>query len=180
VIHDLPRRIVQARAGGRVERAHGIPHIGSYSNAGHSWGVAMLMMQIWPEHFPRLAGHCISHDVPEAWSGDMPAPMGRYAGIKHHVSRIESLLQNDLGLPDEHELEEEDLAMLKACDRLEFWLWTREQELMGNQMVSESRRETERFFLETPLPDRAQTLFLHLVDHPLLPRQAGVIKELCE
>ena len=69
------RNIIQSRCGGRVERCHVIPHLGSYSNASHSWGVAMLMHYLWPKDFPRLAIYCLSHDIPEAWTGDIPAPV---------------------------------------------------------------------------------------------------------
>lgn len=173
--------LIQSRAGGRVERCHGIPHQGSYNNAAHSWGVAMLMHYLWPEDFPRLALVCLAHDVPEAWVGDVPAPTMRYVpGLKDSLARMEDRLLTSYGLPTESGLSEEDHAKLKACDRLEFYLWCREQEALGNQFASEGRREVERFFQEVPLPRRAREMFDRLLARPhVLPRQAGVIKELC-
>lgn len=179
--NEVGRALVQSRSGGRVERCHGIPHQGSYSNAAHSWGVAMLMHYLWPEDFPRLALHCLSHDVPESWVGDIPAPTGRYVpGFKDSVSVLETKINKSIGLPAEHELDEADYLKLKACDRLEFWLWSREQLLLGNRFAEEGLKEIERYFVEAPLPDRAQLLFKALQGRELLPRQAGVIKELCE
>lgn len=181
---ELLRRVVQARLGGKVERAHGIPHLGSYSNAAHSWGVAMLMLQLWPEDFPRLAGACLCHDVPEAWTGDVPAPTGRYVpGLKDGLGALEQRIFRNLNLPSERELNPEDYTKLKACDSLELWLWCTDQRLAGNLFVEETRQELERYYQESPLPDRAQRFYENARDGDrlrLLPKQAGVIKELVE
>lgn len=177
---ETARRVVQARSGGRVERCHGLYHQGSYSNAMHQWGVAMLMHALWPEDFPRLALVCLSHDVPESWVGDIPAPTCRYANIKHKLDPIEAAINRDLGLPVESELDPEDFNKLKACDRLEFWMWSVEQVLMGNQMVIDGITEVERFFTESPglLPGPAFELFQFLKRdyQQLIPTQAAVVK----
>lgn len=181
---DMARNIIQARSGGRVERCHGLFHVGSYSNATHQWGVAMLMWYIWPEDFPRLAIHCLTHDVPEAWVGDIPAPTGRYVpGLSTSLKAIETALNHKIGLPGEHDLNEEDFAKLKACDRLEFWLWSMEQvHLLGNKFAAEGLEEIERYFTEVKLPERADWVYKFLkAQHGgsakgLLPIQAGVMK----
>lgn len=178
---EIARRVVQSRAGGAVERCHGIPHLRSYSNARHSWGVAMLMYYLWPKDFPRLAAACLGHDVPEAWVGDVPAPTCRYVpGLKDELGVLEGKINISLGLPDEHALSDEDLAKLKACDRLDFWIWCREEESVGNQFVTEARIEVERFFTEVPLPQEADALFRELKNRPrgVVPIQAAVIKDL--
>lgn len=178
----LATRVVQTRSGGRVERCHGIPHQGSYNNAAHSWGVAMLLHAIWPEDFGRLALNCLSHDVAEAWVGDVPAPTMRYVpGLRQQLGALEGRLCEALGLPREDAMAPEDHAKLKACDRLEFWLWCREQRLMGNSFAAEAQEELERYLIETPLPARAQLLFIALRDraNSVLPTQQGVMKELC-
>lgn len=168
--------IVQCRSGGRVERCHGLPHLGTYSNATHQWGVAMLMHYIWPDDFPRLALVCLSHDVPEAWVGDIPAPTCRYAlGLKDTLNVVEGNINKDMLLPAEHELEGTDYAKLKCCDRLEFWLWCCEQELYGNMFAKEGKKEIERYFQEVPLLPEAQEVYEELRASDLLPIQAGVI-----
>lgn len=177
---DMLENIVAARAGGRVERAHGIYHHGSYSNAAHQWGVAMLMHALWPEDFPRLALHCLSHDVPEAWVGDVPSPTMRYVpGLKEQLGVYEREINLGLGLPAEQDLPEEDYNKLKACDRLELYLWALEQRMVGNLFVEGTIIELERFFVERPLPERAHELYLEArSSYNLPPTQAGVMKEL--
>jgi hypothetical protein len=175
---ELADHIVQCRSGGRVERCHGLPHLGTYNNATHQWGVAMLMHYIWPDDFPRLALQCLTHDVAEAWVGDIPAPTCRYApGLKDTLGTIETNINHSLLLPAENELEPDDYAKLKACDRLEFWLWCCEQELYGNLFAVEGKKEIERYFVEVPLPEAAQTVYQELRSHSLLPTQAGVMKK---
>lgn len=172
--------IVQSRSGGKVERCHGLPHFGSYSNAMHQWGVAMLMHYIWPDDFPRLALVCLSHDVPEAWVGDIPAPTCRYTpGLKASLSGMEGKINKSILLPAEDELAPDDYAKLKCCDRLEFWLWCCEQELYGNLFAREGKKEIERYFAEVPLLPEAQLVYDELRASDLLPVQAAVIKNLC-
>lgn len=177
----LAQCIIQSRSGGKVERCHGIPHHGTYSNAAHQWGVAMLMHYLWPADFPRLALACLTHDVPEAWVGDIPAPTCRYMpGLKDGLNNIESAINQNMLLPAEHELEASDYAKLKCCDRLEFWIWSCEQELFGNLFAQEGRKEIERYFVEVPLLPEAQVLYETMKSMDLLPTQSGVIKRAFE
>jgi hypothetical protein len=183
-VSETFRRIRQTRAGGRTERCHGIPHQGSYSNAQHQWGVAMLMHALWPEDFPRLALHCLSHDVPEAWVGDMPATTKRYSpGMREQLTSLEDRIQRDLGLPEDASLGEDDAEKVRSCDHLELYIWGREQSLMGNKFVHEMLRELEKFFEERPFrfPEAAglYELLLDAPDLALLPAQARVIRDLC-
>lgn len=173
------RQIVQSRLGGKVERCHAVPHQGSYSNAAHMWGVAMLMHYLWPEDFPRLAIHCIAHDVPEGWVGDVPATVTNHCNtVREALAVMEHAICEDLGLPNEAELEPEDHAKLKACDRLELYLWCVEQLTLGNVYAAEPIKELDRLWEEHPLPSPADELWSKLRDTPAIPRQAGVVKEL--
>lgn len=173
--------VVQSRLGGKVQRCHGIPHNGSYSVAEHSWGVAMLLWYIFPEHFTRLVPYALSHDVPEAWVGDVPAPTMRYVpGLREALSGLEGMLNHRIGLPAENELSGEEHAVLKACDRLELYLWAMEQTLMGNQFAYGCMEELERYAKESPFPGKAFLFFEKLRTVSVLPKQAGVIKETIE
>lgn len=173
----IAHAIIQCRSGGKVERCHGLPHIGTYSNAAHQWGVAMLMHYIWPDDFGRLALVCLTHDVPEAWVGDIPAPTCRYAPrLKDMLNEAEGNINKSMLLPAEHELPADDYAKLKCCDRLEFWLWCCEQELYGNLFAREGKKEIERYFDEVPLLPEAQRVYDELRAQDLLPVQAGVMK----
>lgn len=168
---NVLERVVRARTGGGVERCHGIRHQGSYSVAAHSWGVAMLMYQLWPEDFPRLASYCLAHDVPEAWVGDIPAPTKKFSSeIKAACDLMERKIFERLELPCDQDLDPEDARKLKACDGLELYLWTCEQITAGNRHAECVARELEAWWDATPMPEEADDLFLAI-------REAGRIIE---
>lgn len=179
-LESVGDRIVQARGGGATERSHGIRHHGSYSVAAHSWGVAMLMMQIWPEDFPRLAARCLVHDVPEYLVGDLPAPTKRFApqGFKEWLDEIEDDILETLRLPTMDVLSTNDAAKVKACDCLEFWLWCREQVTMGNYFAQQGQQEVEKYLDQ--LPEPVPTLWRVMRRQSMVPRQAGRMKEICD
>jgi len=171
--------ILGARAGGRVERCHSIPHQGSYSNAAHSWGVAMLMYQLWPEDFPRLGIHCLTHDIPEFWVGDIPAPtMRAVPGLKESLTQIEDRCLNRLDLPELGTLNPEDHRKLKACDWLEFWLWCRDQWFIGNKFVQVSKVEIEGYIETMGLPHPAADVYSALRQIEPLVSQGPVLRDI--
>lgn len=181
-MHGIVTNLVQSRCGGRVERCHAIPHATSYNNAAHSWGVAMLMYYLWPADFPRLAAVCLSHDLPEAWVGDVPAPtMNFVPGLRQQLGWIEDNLSERMGLPRLDALPKDDLEKLKTCDRLELYLWCREQMLMGNRFAEETLKELEYYFTNLiQLPAPADEFLAYIQGSELLPVQAGVMREACK
>lgn len=177
--------VIRVRTGGDVERCHGVRHQGSYSVSSHSWGVAMLMYHLWPEDFPRLGIHCLAHDVPEAWVGDIPAPTKRYdPAIKPALADMERRIFSWLSLPCDEDLSPEDAAKFKACDQLELYLWAMEQLEQGNSHAASVVTELESFFAEVPLPARATELLrqmrLGVTSGAAVHSTSGVIKLLSE
>lgn len=170
--------IVQSRAGGAVQRCHGIRHIGSYSNAEHTWGVLLLLWHIHPEHFGAVAPFALSHDVPEFIFGDVPAPTMRYVpGLREQLGEYEDFLNASYGNMPEgslQELDPEGFAALKDCDRLDLWFWCVEQRALGNMFAYECQKELERYFEQGGLTARAMEVYHAAQKVPLLPAQAGV------
>lgn len=178
------RRYIQIRSGGRVERLHCNPHIGIYNNATHQWNVAILMAVLWPEVFGRLALICLTHDVPESWTGDFPAPVKRYnPRVAAEMELMETRLAELLELPTESSLGKEDLAKLKFCDRLEFWIWCKEQAKQGNMFVLEPLTEITKYLDEAEKPAGSEE-FWHQLRHgeeqDLQPQQAHVIQRIMQ
>jgi hypothetical protein len=171
-MYNLSNNIIESRAGGKVERCHGVVHIGSYSNAAHSWGVAMLMHYLWPEDFPRLALVCLAHDVPERVVGDIPSPpLHALPGLKENIAYIETLVSHSLGLPNESDLSEEDYRKLKACDHLELWIWSKEQLFLGNRFAEECILALEDAWKTSPLPKEAEDLRKYMTDRDFRPER---------
>lgn len=163
----LLQQIVDIRHAGRVERCHALPHHGSYTDAAHQWGVAMLILKLWPEDFARLGPVALCHDIPEGWVGDIPAPVLRYGGteVRATIARIERNISKELGVPSEHDLTEEDFTKLKVADRLEFILWAYEQVRMGNEGLQGSIDEALRYINAAPVPAPAGQLIAQILEH---------------
>jgi 5'-deoxynucleotidase YfbR-like HD superfamily hydrolase len=138
----------------------------------------MLMHYLWPDDFQRLAIYCLSHDIPEAWVGDIPAPvMWASAELKGVLGKLEKKLIASVGCPSEENLSPEDLAKLKACDRLELYIWCKEQWMMGNRFVADCMLALETYFTENPLPQPAKTLYEQIIENHMMPEQQGVVQK---
>lgn len=133
--------VLQARSGGAVQRCHTVRHQGSYSNAEHSWGVAMLLLQLYPE-YPGLLAAALVHDIPEAVTGDVPATV-KHGSDDHE---FDDYILSTWELPTLGALTEKEKHALKTCDKLELWLWAREHLSMGNNFVIEIIENLEFWF----------------------------------
>jgi 5'-deoxynucleotidase YfbR-like HD superfamily hydrolase len=142
------------------------------------------MYYLFPEDYPRLSIYCLTHDIGEGWMGDVPAPA---LWAVEGVQQIWGYLENDLielaGCPRVDELSPEDLKKLKACDRLELYIWCKEQLLIGNQYVLDCIKALDESFLANELPYPAYTFYRELKnakDFQFLPEQQGIVKRLTD
>lgn len=141
-------RVRAVREGGCTERTHTTPHHGSYSVAEHSWGVAILLAILHPDPSKELILAGLWHDVHERWTGDIPAPSKWLLGkvTMDELKRLENSIESSLGINFDLSLSTEDRKWLKACDMLEFWLWSIDQEALGNQNANEGRTNAIYWF----------------------------------
>lgn len=174
----LLHNIVQSRAGGAVQRCHGIRHQGSYSNAEHQWGVTALLYYLYPDDYARLSAAALFHDVAEAWVGDIPAPTLRHVpGLRPQIMALEGKVAASIGAPREDALTEEDHAKIKACDRLELLLWCKEQAAMGNSFALECEIELCKYLDTAPMPGAAAEVYTTIKQgYNVRPIQAGVME----
>ncbi len=182
-MQKILNNIIQARAGGSVQRCHTQRKIGEYSVAAHSWGVAMLLMQLFPKDFKRLVSYALVHDIPEAWVGDIPSPV--FKATKHlklEMSVIEDKILKKYNLPTMGELNEKDINILKFCDNLELYLWVREQEYLGNQFLKGMKNRLIEYLKEltTTLPKRIKVLIQELYIFDCKPTMHNIIETLDE
>lgn len=162
--------VLHARAGGAVQRCHTVRHQGSYSNAEHSWGVAMLILQLYPDDVS-LVGYALVHDIPEAVTGDVPATVKKDAVDEH---AFDDYILSCWALPQLNELDPAARHILKSCDKLELWLWAKEQRAMGNLFANEILENLDTWF-EQPgyLEPRALEFWRQSRIHTMVPYRVG-------
>jgi hypothetical protein len=174
------KRVVAVRTGGGVRRCHGIRHDGEYRVDSHTWGVMVILYELWPGDFARIAPYAMFHDVPEAWVGDIPAPTKKYdPSVKAATDRMERAIMQRLRLPYDGDMDPDDKAKLRAADHLELYFWAKEQVGGGNLHASCILRELDRFFTDSPLPSPARELYEHLRGERVELSTDLVIREIC-
>jgi 5'-deoxynucleotidase YfbR-like HD superfamily hydrolase len=129
---DLVDLVTKIREGSAVERAHTLPHHGSYSVGKHSYDAVMLLFTLHPSPTMELVKAVLSHDLGERWCGDIPAPTKWSDGeFAKRSGALEKRCLAHLGY--DISLTAEDVQWLNAVDKLELLLWAKEQIAMGNQ-----------------------------------------------
>lgn len=131
----LPDFITMLRMGGQVRRFHIAPIIGEQTLAEHQYHVAMLCYWLWREAYQEepsmhLMMVALTHDLPEQYTGDMPANVKRDSILKERMDALEEefVEQYALGWP----LTDEEKLVLKWADTLEGLLFCLEQKRLGN------------------------------------------------
>lgn len=135
------------REGGHVQRCHVLPKVGDYSVGKHSYDALSLLLVLHPDPTRRLICSVLWHDVPERWTGDIPAPVKwGDASIAQGLKRVEQFVYAGLPCRPCLGLTDNEQDWLDAVDKLELFLWCREQEAFGNTMVSKMKDAVESWF----------------------------------
>jgi 5'-deoxynucleotidase YfbR-like HD superfamily hydrolase len=147
--------VTMLREASRVERAHTLPHHGSYTNGQHQYDAVMLLFSLHPNPSMNLVKAVLTHDVGERWCGDIPAPAkwsdGEYA---KRSQQLEARCLKSLGY--DIILTEEERMWLKAVDSIELLLWAKDQIAMGNMNATVVVGNLVKHFLTTKLPKAAK------------------------
>lgn len=124
------------RQGGDVLRFHTVALGRGQTVAAHSWGVATLVLELWPDASRELLIAALYHDVPEAVLGDLPAPAKwEHAELAKAYAKAEAGIALDLGV--DFSLTDEDHKRLRIADMLELLWFCLEQRRLGNRNVEE-------------------------------------------
>lgn len=116
---------------GRVRRYHTTPTEVIQTNADHSWGVAVLLVQLHPDPSKELLIEALLHDTGEYIVGDIPATAKWTSPeLKEvaHIAEMKARWQLETTLEQvfpEGKLTIADLEWLKACDMLDLLMHSR-------------------------------------------------------
>jgi hypothetical protein len=166
LVTTVEDQIEATREGGAVERCHVVRHSALYDNAQHTYGALNLLLLLHPEPSLRLIKAVQWHDVPERWTGDVPATAKWMCPVlREALALIEEPIMRRFGL--HQELTEEDKAWLLGVDVLELWLWCREhQDELHPQQVMNTCAHYLVVHKDT-LPIKLMDVFSNLQREPL-------------
>ena len=95
------------------------------TNGHHQWGVAVLMLRLFGDRIDNLAvvWEALHHDTGEMGAADVSYPAKRrYPALAAAVADAERQERIEMGVC-EAALTDDEIAMLKFCDRLESYLF---------------------------------------------------------
>lgn len=188
---DKHTKIRFAREAGAVRRLHNRPVVGHYDVAQHCFNILSMLRVLHPEPSISLIWACHAHDLPERFTGDIPAPT-KWAGIidKAQEERVEKEILKHMGFS--YELTHEEYWWLKGLDMLEFLMFVKDQRMLGSLSLDTQWNLAIRWMdsnvlnLPTPVYD----LFIvvtrgkiwsedvgELLDYPELMEKCGVSNE---
>lgn len=138
-------RIREMRAASRIERCHTTPHHGSYTVGQHSYDMANLLLALHPEPSMELLKAVLWHDLHERWLGDTPTPTKcADPEIRRRLKILEDQCNEHLDI--KVKLTPVEQRWLKAVDRIDLWLWAKEQVQMGNKEALTIQFDVEPMF----------------------------------
>ena len=125
------------RMAGRIRRLHIKPMNGDEQNiAAHSWGVAMILLDLFPCVSRSCLVFALRHDVPEIVTGDVPANVKwQHPGLQDTIEWIEEGFLEKMGWPTDLKDQHEEKTYIRIADRVELLFYCLEQIYMGMLIV---------------------------------------------
>jgi 5'-deoxynucleotidase YfbR-like HD superfamily hydrolase len=120
--------------GNDVTRWHTFPNLLPQNVAAHSWGVAMIVMSLYPNTPEKMlmVQVALEHDLIEKYIGDMPRP----ARTAEH-RRLEESMAHEKSIFHESMLNLADRNWLAWADLIEAGLHARREHAAGNSRYQE-------------------------------------------
>jgi 5'-deoxynucleotidase YfbR-like HD superfamily hydrolase len=130
---------------GFVKRHHVNPSDAVQTVGHHSWGVAMILDYIWPDAPKKVILAALRHDVPERWTGDIPAYVKwRYPDLASSMNTAEAGVERLLGY--DLELTQHEAAALKVADMLELMMFSLHRSSMGDKYFGDVGSNVRQWF----------------------------------
>ena len=119
------------RKGSKVKRWHTITNVKEQTVADHSWGVASIILDMWPDSSNSLITFALWHDIPEYIVGDTPVT------AKWQDENLAKVVEEaERRVAKEHKLyvklTETEKLKLSIADLLEVLWYASEEVALGN------------------------------------------------
>lgn len=166
------------RMAGRIRRLHIKPMNGDEQNiAAHSWGVTMILLDLFPAVSRSCLIFALRHDVPEIVTGDVPANVKwQHPNLHHELGCIEEDFLDKMSWPKESEKHgvlhlagsenwHNERLYIKIADRVELLFYCLEQIYMGNLLlmdVFKNARDKLKEHLELIDPSQSMDVYKYV------------------
>jgi len=169
--YNLPselNKIKFAREAASVMRTHASQGLSNHVVGGHTFNMITMLLILKPDASGDLIRAVVQHDIPERITGDMPHP-AKKAGIQDDAKQqeIESYLNilvfgHDAILS----LSEEDTAWVHGLDMLEFYMYCRDEQMLGNRGITTKIMAVESYMekYKHKYPEKILDVFYDLTD----------------
>tara|TARA_R110000796_G_scaffold252638_1_gene389679 strand:- start:6281 stop:6781 length:501 start_codon:yes stop_codon:yes gene_type:complete len=149
---------------GVVKRYHTLETIGEQSIASHSWGVAIILEYLKPDVSKDLIMKALTHDVTEAYTGDMPSPLKwAHPEVKKVLDKVEEKYEELLGVDQYSIISAEEKILYKQADMFELLFFCMKQRRMGNTNMNKVFSKGVEFLASQKLNDRGSRLLGQLI-----------------
>ena len=135
----LKKKIFNTRMAGRITRLHTKPENGQGQTvAAHTWGVAMILVDLFPDISRDALIFALRHDVPETKTGDIPAIL-KWSNddMAEILEQIEDRFMEKMGWENESSLSLSEELAFALADRIELLFYCLEQVYMGNLLLTD-------------------------------------------
>lgn len=144
------------RDAGAVQRYHVKRTHRKQTIAEHTFGMLMLIKQINPLCTKNVMNAVLHHDLPELFTGDVPAPIKR---VHPELGPLMDSIEEGLTpLYQDFHITVPEAILLKWADRMELVLWCLEEVRMGNVYCRATVARGLGWILAAKMPDNAQEL----------------------
>lgn len=124
--------------GGKTKRFHTADTLTEQNVAEHSFGVAWLVVLLYPSARKEVILAALAHDLAEHIVGDVSSPTKRkYPALKAALDTVEGGLLKDIGLDYEKGLTDIELKILKIADMLDGMMFCVRERKMGSSAVED-------------------------------------------
>jgi 5'-deoxynucleotidase YfbR-like HD superfamily hydrolase len=151
--------MIAIREAGHTKRCHGTPTIGQQTVAEHSYHVAMLCIELSPNHEPsaNLLKAALYHDLPEHVTGDVPSPakwasQQLAAGVAQLEAEFNDLHDLNVNLTDD------EMIILKYADAFELAFYCVDQMMLGNRFVKKMYHSITHYLGNLPFRPQAEII----------------------
>ena len=141
-----------------VRRWHRNPDLADTNDpiSGHSARVALLLLNYWPMSSVFAITHALTHDLGEAYAGDVPATIkSDHPELAKELEKVEALGAKMMGIENPN-CTAIEVAQVNFCDKLDAYLWMRHHrpQLAGTPDWQASREwllsEADRLGVDLP------------------------------